>query len=185
MGSEGPEPRLGTRSEPADDDAVLRELWEAHSGPVFALAWRLTGDRGQAEDLVQETFLRAWRHLDGLDPARGVRPWLLTVTRNLVTDAARARRVRPREVELDTGLAHAGQPVIPDPTETAVESWLIADALATLTAEHRQAIVETFLRGRPAAAAAATLGVPEGTVRSRTYYGLRALRVALEERGVL
>jgi len=166
---------------PAEDSA-LRALYEQHAAPLLAYAVRLSGgDRGRAEDIVQETLLRAWRHPQALDPDRGpVRSWLFTVARNVAVDAHRARRARPTEVG-DTALA-----VIPavDEIDQALDRWLIGDALATLSPDHRAVLVETYYRGRSVAEAAATLGVPPGTIKSRTFYALRALRLALEERGV-
>ena len=75
------------------DEAALRRLWDDHAGPLLGFVLRLTGgDRGRAEDVVQETLLQAWRHPEALDPARGpIRPWLLTVARRVVIDQYRAR----------------------------------------------------------------------------------------------
>jgi RNA polymerase sigma-70 factor (ECF subfamily) len=163
-------------------DAALRLLYEQHAAPLLTYALRLTGgDRGRSEDIVQETLLRAWRHPEALDPDRGpVRSWLFTVARNVAVDAHRARRARPIEVG-DEALAFvpAG-----DEIEQALDTWLVADALATLSPDHRAVLVETYYRGRSVAEAAAALGVPSGTVKSRTFYALRALRLSLEERGV-
>lgn len=164
------------------EDEALRLLYEQHAAPLLSYAARLAGgDRGRAEDIVQETLLRAWRHPEALDPERGpVRSWLFTVARNVAVDAHRARRSRPREVG-DEGLALV--PAV-DEIEQALDTWLVADALATLSPDHRNVIVETYYRGRSVAEAAAVLGIPGGTVKSRTFYALRALRLALEERGV-
>ena len=164
------------------EDAALRLLYEQHAAPLLAYALRLTGgDRGRSEDIVQETLLRAWRHPEALDPDRGpVRSWLFTVARNVAVDAHRARRARPTEVG-DEALALV--PAV-DEIEQALDTWLVADALATLSPDHRAVVVETYYRGRSVAEAAAVLGVPAGTVKSRTFYALRALRLALEERGV-
>ena len=164
------------------EDVAIRLLYEQHAAPLLAYALRLTaGDRGRAEDIVQETLLRAWRHPQALDPERGpVRSWLFTVARNVAVDAHRARRARPNEVG-DAALA-----VVPavDEIEQALDSWLLSDALATLSPDHRMVLLETYYRGRSVAEAAAVLGVPAGTVKSRTFYALRALRLALQERGV-
>ena len=164
------------------DDAALRQLWDEHAAALLSFGLRLTGgDRGAAEDLVQETLLRAWRRPDGLDPARGpARPWLLTIARHVAIDQHRARSARPTEVD-DSSLARVG---VDDDIDTALDGWLVADALATLTHEHREALVHTYYAGRTVTEAAAVLHVPVGTVKSRVFYGLRALKVALEERGV-
>ena len=164
------------------EDAALRLLYDQHAAPLLSYALRLTaGDRGRSEDIVQETLLRAWRHPEALDPERGtVRSWLFRVARNVAVDAYRARNARPHEVG-DEALAFV--PAV-DEIEQALDSWLVADAMSALSADHRAVLVETYYRGRSVAEAATVLGVPPGTVKSRTFYALRALRLALQERGV-
>jgi RNA polymerase sigma-70 factor (ECF subfamily) len=166
----------------ADDAEVLRTLHAEHGDALFAHAVRLCdGDRQRAEDLVQETLLRAWRHPEALDPDRGsARAWLFTTARHLAIDAWRRRTARVGEVITDT----LPEPPPVDETERAVEAWTIADALAKLSEPHRRVIVECFYRGRSVAEAASVIGVPPGTVKSRTHYAMRALRLVLEEMGV-
>lgn len=161
----------------------LRALYEAHAPVLLSYALRLTdGDRTRAEDIVQETLVRAWRNLDRIDPDgdRPVRPWLFTVAQHLAVDAHRARRARPTEV----GDAALG--VLPglDQIEATLDRIVVTEALHALSREHRAVIVETYYRGRSVAEAARVLGIPPGTVKSRCYYALRALRLALAERGV-
>jgi RNA polymerase sigma-70 factor (ECF subfamily) len=165
-----------------DRATAMQVLYDDHAAALWGFCLHLTGnDRARAEDVAQETMLRAWRNAAVLTESRGsVRSWLFTVARNIAVDAHRARRARPTEVG-DEALA-----VVPavDEIEQALDRWLIADAMSTLSVEHRAVLVETYYRGRSVAEAAATLGVPAGTIKSRTFYALRALRLALEERGV-
>jgi RNA polymerase sigma-70 factor (ECF subfamily) len=165
------------------DAELLRALQDEHGEALFAHAVRLTGgDRQRAEDLVQETLLRAWRNPDVLDPERSaVRSWLFTTARNLSIDAWRRRSVRVGEVVTD---------MIPEPppsadeADRAVEAWTVAEALGRLSPTHREVLIECFYRGRSVAEAAARLGIPAGTVKSRTHYALRSLRMVLDEMGV-
>jgi RNA polymerase sigma-70 factor, ECF subfamily len=177
-GPAGPSARNPRR--PVTDEDLIRALYAEHAGPLLRYATHLmSGDRQRAEDIVQETLLRAWRHPEAIAD-RPARPWLFAVARNLAIDAYRARRARPHEV------GEAALDVLPssDDADRALESWAVADALGALRAEHRGVLIETYYRGKSVADAAATLGVPEGTVKSRTFYALRALRLALEERGL-
>jgi RNA polymerase sigma-70 factor (ECF subfamily) len=166
----------------ASDDGLIRALHAEHGDALFAHALRLCdGDRQRAEDLVQETLLRAWRHPEALDPDRGsARAWLFTTARHLAIDAWRRRTARVGEVVTDA----PPEPAALDETDRAVEAWTIAAALARLSPAHRDVIVECFYRGRSVAEAATVLGVPAGTVKSRTHYAMRALRLVLEEMGV-
>lgn len=168
------------RASVADEDLV-RSLYDEHAGALMSYVLRLVGgDRHRAEDVVQETLFRAWRNPQSLRPARGsIRPWLWTVARHLVVDGERARRARPVEVP---GAEFAPAPV-DDGIDRALAAQVVIEAMRTLTPEHRAALIETYYRGRSVAEAANILGVPEGTVKSRTYYALRNLRSALEERG--
>jgi RNA polymerase sigma-70 factor (ECF subfamily) len=162
--------------------ALMQQLHDEHAAALWRHCLRLTGhDRARAEDLVQETFLRAWRHRSVLaGPRPAVRAWLLTVSRNIVIDEWRTRRFRS---ELPVAeVPEAGEP--DDRTDELLQSWVVAEALTKLSSEHREVLLESYYRGRPVAEAAKRLGVPEGTVKSRTHYALRALRLALQEMGV-
>lgn len=162
------------------DEAFVRALYAEHGGVLFRYALHLMGgDRQRAEDLVQETIVRAWRHPDAL-AERPARPWLFAVARNLAVDSYRARQARPTE------LGEAALSLLPsdDDADRTLESWAVADALASLRPEHRRVIIETYYRGCSVAEASATLGIPPGTVKSRTFYALKALKLALQERGL-
>jgi RNA polymerase sigma-70 factor, ECF subfamily len=164
----------------SSDEELLRALYAEHAGPLLRYAVHLmSGDRQRAEDIVQETLLRAWQHPEAVAD-RPARAWLFAVARNLAIDSYRARRARPHEV----GEAALELLPAPDEAERALESWAVADALTSLRPEHRRVLLETYYRGKSVAEAALALGVPAGTVKSRTFYALRALRLALEERGL-
>ncbi|MGW0632583.1 sigma-70 family RNA polymerase sigma factor [Streptomyces sp. NPDC002758] len=168
------------------DEELLRALYAEHAGPLFHYVLRLTsGDHQWAEDVVQETLLRAWQHPDAFDPARGpARAWLYTVARHLVIDAHRARQARPTEIGGEALEQAAEQTLGEDQIEQALRNWAVTDAIRTLSPDHRAVLLETYYRGRTMAEAASVLGIPLGTVKSRTYYALHALRLALQERGI-
>ena len=143
---------------------------------MLAYATRLTGDRAAAEDVVQETLVRAWKHADDLLEGKGsVRGWLLTVARNIVTDRARARAARPAEV----AEVEDRPPVEGDHSEAVVNTMVVLDALHQVSPEHREVLVQLYYRGHSVTEAAKELGVPPGTVKSRSYYALRALRAVM------
>jgi RNA polymerase sigma-70 factor, ECF subfamily len=156
----------------------VREAYAAHSGELYGFALRSLGDAGLAEEAVQETFVRAWRAGERFDPEiASLRTWLFAILRNVVIDFGRARAARPKLS------GEAGVEPSVEPLEQALLSWQVEEAMRRIGADHRHVLVETHFRGRPYSEVAAELGVPEGTIKSRVYYGLRALRVALEEMG--
>lgn len=157
----------------------LVALQREHGRPLFALLLRLSdGDRQRAEDLVQETLVRAWQHPEALraDDFDSVLPWLLTVGRRLAIDARRARQARPAEVH-DAVLENTR--AAGDHAERAAATLDVREAVKTLTPEHREVLVLVYFQGASVAEAAQTLGIPPGTVKSRAYYALRALRRVL------
>ncbi len=166
---------------PGDDVLLMQQLHDEHADALWSYCVRLTGhDRTRAEDIAQETLLRAWRHLDVLDEGHGsVRAWLFTVARNLVIDDWRSRR-HHREVVV----ADVPETESVDAAEQLLQGWVVTEAVARLSEDHRAVLLECYYRGHSVAEAARRLGVPEGTVKSRTHYALRALRLALEEMGV-
>jgi RNA polymerase sigma-70 factor (ECF subfamily) len=171
------------------DAELIRVLHEQHGAALWAVALRTTADRGRAQDAVQETLLRAWRHPAALDPSRGdPRPWLLRTLRNVLIDEWRARSARPELLSDDpAGVGSGtttGDHTVGDHADAAVQSWTVAAALDRLSMEHRTVLVECYYRGRSVGEAASTLNIPPGTVKSRVHYALRALRLALEEMGV-
>ena len=166
----------------ADRAELMRELHRESGQALWRFAMRLTGgDRARAEDVVQETLLRAWRTPRILEAGSDARQaWLFTVARHLVIDEWRSSRAR---LEVSTG--EVPDPASKDGTDDALQAWLVAEALQRLSEDHRKVLVECYFLGRSVADAADDLGIPEGTVKSRTHYALRALRLVLQEMGVM
>ena len=171
----------------ARDSEFVRSLYTRHGRSVLGRVLGLVhGDYQRAEDIVQETFLRAWQHQDSLDLDRAG-PWLHTVAHNLVVSAYRKVKARPAESPLpeDEGGGWARDPAGGDlELDRMLERWQMLEAMRGLRSEHRDVLIEVYYLRRTVAETAEHLGVPLGTVKSRCYYGLRALRNVLEERGV-
>ena len=169
--------RLIERDDGLGSESGVRAAVQAHSGELYGFAYRALGDQGLAEEVVQETFVRAWRAGRRFDPEiASLRAWLFAILRNVIIDASRARSVR-------AGVAPVIDVAIADNIDELLRSWVVEEALRRLTEPHRQAVVEVYYRGRSAADVAAELGVPAATMRSRLFYGLRALRLSLDELG--
>lgn len=159
---------------------LLRSLNEAYGPALRRFVTGLTGDRALADDVVQETLIRAWQHPDVLQRAEpAVRAWLYKVARNLVIDDRRSAR-RRHETEAER------LPEIPetDRIDRILDAWLVSDALAGLSADHRAVILHAYYQRETTAEMAKSLQLAEGTVKSRLHYALRALRLALQEGGV-
>lgn len=163
-----------------DDAARLSALYDAHAAPVWRYVVHLTGDRAGADDVVQETLLRAWRtpKILAQDPAT-TRSWMFTVARHLVIDDARSAHSR-REF----AVAETPDVATADLTDALFEAMVVEEALASLSKEHRTVVVRAYYGGLTVGEIAAELDIPDGTVKSRLHYGLRALRLALQEKGV-
>jgi RNA polymerase sigma-70 factor (ECF subfamily) len=162
------------------DEQLLEAIHAAHAAALHRYVARLVRDGAEAQDVVQESLLRLWRHPDVLErPEESVRAWLFTVARHLVVDQLRsARRAHERATD------HVPETPEPDATQAVLDAWLVADALVELSPEHRAVVVGAYYRGRSVAELAAEEDIPPGTVKSRLHYALRALRLALQEKGV-
>jgi RNA polymerase sigma-70 factor (ECF subfamily) len=160
-----------------DRHALVRSLYAEYGVMLHSYANRLLRDPHHAEDVVQETMVRAWRNAEVLRPHRGsVMPWLTRVAHNVVVDRIRARSARPEEVEeSDAALTSA------DHAAAVVESVFVAEALSRLSPAHQQVLRVVYFGDRTAAQAAEMLELPVGTVKSRLYYGLRHLRMHVDE----
>jgi RNA polymerase sigma-70 factor (ECF subfamily) len=169
--------RLIDRADGLNSSPGVRAAVEAHSGELYGFAYRALGDQGLAEEVVQETFVRAWRAGRRFDPnIASLRSWLFAILRNVIIDASRARSVRP-------GVGVVVDVAVADNIDELLRSWVVEEALRRLSPEHRRAVVEVYDQGRTAADVASDLGVPAATIRSRLFYGLRALRLSLDELG--
>ncbi|MDT5019220.1 MAG: polymerase sigma-70 factor, subfamily [Mycobacterium sp.] len=163
--------------------AVMRVLYDEHAAALWRYATRLTGDTARAEDVVQETLLRAWRHPEVTeDSERSARAWLFTVARNLIIDERRSARFRSETGTPD--MEQAADRAGPDEVETALDRMLLTEAVGQLSEDHRAVIRRAYYRGWTTAQIAADLQIAEGTVKSRLHYGMRALRLILQEKGV-
>jgi RNA polymerase sigma-70 factor, ECF subfamily len=164
------------RSDEPDD--AMRALCRLYGGELYGFTLNALGDRGAAEEIVEEVFLRAWRHAARYDPERtAVRAWLYQIARNAIIDARRRAAAGP-------GLPRHGPATEAESGETleqAMLGWQVAAALERLTPEHRQMIRMVQFRGLTMREIAAHTGLPLGTVKSRTWYALRSLRLVLEE----
>lgn len=161
----------------------VREAYAAHGGELYRFALRGLGDVGMAQDAVQETFLRAWRARERYDPqVAALRTWLFGIARNVVVDLHRNRGARPwlRSLADHETLAETSAPG-PDAWEGLVRRWPVEEALRRLGDDHRMALEQTYLLDRSYEEVAAELGIPVSTLRSRVFYGLKAMRVVMEE----
>lgn len=161
-----------------DADDALRQLYSQHAKALHSFVWRFCPDRAGADDIVQETFIRAWQHLPQLRAdSRPIRPWLFRVARNLLTDADRAAQSRPVTVPASA----ADDPADDSGLGQVLDRQLVCAALQHLSPAHRTVLVETFYRGGSTATVARQLGIPDGTARSRLHYALHALRRQLQD----
>jgi RNA polymerase sigma-70 factor, ECF subfamily len=162
--------------------ALLRAIHDAHSQALLRYVLRLTrGDMAFSEDVVQESLLRLWRKPDLLRQCTdGVRAWLFTVARNQVIDDRRSARYA-RELRTDFVPERSS----PDEISAVCDKRILADALMSLSHDHRVAVVRSYYLGQTVADIAACERIPEGTVKSRLHYALHALRNALQETGVV
>jgi RNA polymerase sigma-70 factor (ECF subfamily) len=165
----------------AQDAKRMTQMYAEHAGPLLRFLVGLTGEKNAAEDLMQETMLRAWRHIGTLPTeSAAVRRWLFTVGRRIAIDAVRYRHARPQEIQLAETRGTAGSD---ETLGTVLASSMIGAALSDLTQCQRDLLVELYVRGRSVREVAEIFGVPPGTIKSRAHYAVRALREAVAETG--
>lgn len=185
------------RRTPASDDAPLAPGLQSEEqvhvaylryGPeLYRFVLRGLGEPGAAQDVIQETFLKAWRFADRYDPElSSLRVWLFGIARNAMLDHARSAKARPWQGDvIDPQGPRALGESVDDTTDALLTGWLVEEALRRISEQHRVALIQTHLLERPYDEVAAELGVPVGTLRSRVFYGLKALRSAMDEMGVM
>lgn len=174
--------RRSSRTPSLSREEGVREAYSAHGAELYRFALRGLGDAGAAQDAVQETFLRAWRARERYDSqTASLRVWLFAIARNVVIDQHRASSARPwaRSLVDNATLDVLGETA--DSMDELMRGWVVEEALRRLGEEHRRALAETYLADRPYAEVAEELGIPVSTLRSRVFYGLKALRVVMEE----
>ena len=166
----------GDRGEP------LEKLFHRYAGRLYALGLGLLGDSGLAEELVQESFVRLWRQAPRFDPARGtVAAFVFSLSRRIAIDLYRRPSSRPLVVDPSAAAVLAS---FADPAAHVVDGVVVRRALDALSPAHRQVIELSYGGGLTQAEIAVRVGVPLGTVKTRTYHALRALKVELESQGV-
>jgi RNA polymerase sigma-70 factor (ECF subfamily) len=161
----------GDRGEP------MRQLYRRHATRVYGLGMQLLGDRGLAEELVQETFVRLWRSSSRFDPDRGsAATFISTIARRLAVDLWRRPSSRPLQLD--------ATPPDDDQVDRLLLRLDVRDALNSLSDAHREVLELSYQERLKQAEIAARLGIPLGTVKTRCFHALRALKAALDQRGV-
>jgi len=166
------------RAQQHDNEAWLA-LVTHHQTAVFRMAYLLLGNGDEAQDVAQETFLRAFRHLDRFDPARPLRPWLLQITKNLARNRRRSLR---RYWAAWQRWWQADQLVATDsvhPMTAPIEAELLWRAVQRLARPDQEVIYLRYFLGMSVSETAATLGVAEGTIKSRHARALTRLRTVV------
>ena len=160
------------------DERALSDLYERYAGLIYGTGIRYLGDRGTAEELVQDVFTSVWRNAASFDPARAsFATWLYRITRNRATDLIRRRNARVRTV----GSEPLPEPGEDDPSGTLSRRFDVAAALSRLSPVHREILVLAYFLGLSQREISERTNMPLGTVKSRTTAALRALRETLDE----
>lgn len=161
----------GDRGEP------LRALYSRYAGRLYGLGMQLLGNEGLAEELVQETFVRVWRNAASYDPERGSAPtFIFTIARRLAIDLYRRPSSRATDPETPP-------PPAEDRVDTVLARLEVQEALNSLSEAHREILELSYLHDLKQAEIAERLGIPLGTVKTRSHHALRSLKVALQQRG--
>ena len=163
---------LGNRFANGDADAI-RELYGEFGRPLFAAAYRMLGDRDLAQEAVQQAFLQAWRASDRFDANRDIAPWLFSIVRRTAIDIHRRERRHPTE-----GLGGI-EPTEDGHMESAWRVFEVRRALESMPDDEREVLAATHFEGLTHEEAATKLGIPVGTVKSRSHRAYNRLRAML------
>ncbi len=167
----------------AGDDAALGEVYDQYASFVYGLAVRVIGDHRAAEDVSQDVFVSFWERPAAFDPARGsLRTWLGTLTHRRAVDHVRREEARRRRAEREAGRAIAA-PDVEEMATALLTAERVRAALEVLPAEQRRAVHLAYFGGKTYRQVAETLGIPEGTAKSRLRLGLRRIAATLEAQG--
>jgi len=175
------DPELLERIEDDRTGDSLRTLYRRYSDELYGFAYQALGDRGAADEVVQDVFTSVWRNAHTYDERRGsFRTWVYRIARNAVIDKRRRRAVRPAlSVYEETPDNEKG--ALDESIEQAALRWQVAAALARLTPEHREVVRLAHYEGMTMREIADAKGLPIGTIKSRAWYAMRSLRLTLEE----
>ena len=184
-GADDEDARLLARVAAGDDREALVDLYRRYETPLYRLGLRLLKDGGMAEELVQDTFVRLWRSAPRFDPARGsVRAFTFAIAYAVAGDLRRRAASRPLELA-PAGDVERSAPAAPETLDQVLLGMAVGDALDSLSEKHAVVLRMYFEEDLSQPQIADRLGIPLGTVKTRTHHGLRALRAELEERAVI
>ncbi len=173
---------MGSKSGEDRAEAFVRRLTDDHGDALFGWARGRFDDRRDAEEVVSEALVRAWRNYAQFDPERGSeRAWVFGILKTTAADHYRKNRRHLRSVDP----SEAPEASVEVPLDALADSTLVRDGLMSLSGPHRDVLVAAYFGGLSVTEIAERFAIPNGTVKSRLYYGMRALRSALEERDVL
>ncbi len=159
-----------------DAEEMVAQLYKDNGAFILSYVTHLLRDRHLAEDVVQETMLRAWRHCARFSPDKGsVRGWLMKVAHNIAVDKIRMLKSRPAEIAHSS----ASLALVEDHSDAVITALEVRRALARLSPDHRAVLEHVYLNGFSTRETAEWLGIPEGTVFSRAFYALRLMRSEL------
>ncbi|MDP3984955.1 MAG: RNA polymerase sigma factor [Acidimicrobiia bacterium] len=159
----------------AGDPDALQSLYDRYGRAVFTVCLRALGDRVLAEDATQQAFFQAWRGAYTFDVDRDPAPWLYAIARRAAVDVFRRERRHRQPFSIEERLDEREMAVLPPSFEGMWEAWEVRTAVDRLTVEERDVIKATFFLGLTHQETADTLGIPLGTVKSRTHRAHRHL----------